>query len=128
MYNSDDYKRHINNKIEIDLSKRRPNYVKPIICMFMKIKWISQTWLPLRKDGVTISGCSICVSSPINHLHKQLSFFTKCLYFNSLHVNMTFDDSSYIKTCQNYHITLLFVEFFDNKNVLVSEKLFLHKN
>lgn len=36
MYNSDDYKRHIINKIRIDLSKRRPNYFKPIICMFMK--------------------------------------------------------------------------------------------
>lgn len=69
MYNSDDYKRHINNKIRIELSniKRRPNDSKPIICMFIKIKWISQTWLPLRKDGVRISGWSICVSSPVNH-------------------------------------------------------------
>lgn len=39
-----------------------------------------------------------------------------------MHVNMTFDDSSYIKTRQNVHITLLFVEYFDNKNVLVSKK------
>lgn len=40
-----------------------------------------------------------------------------------MHVNMTFDDSSYIKTRQNVHITLLFVEYFDNKNVLVSKKI-----
>lgn len=40
-----------------------------------------------------------------------------------MHVNMTFDDSSYIKTRQNVHITLLFVEYFDNKNVLVSKKM-----
>lgn len=40
MYNSDDYKRHINNKIRIELSntKRRPNYSKPISFMFIKIK------------------------------------------------------------------------------------------
>lgn len=37
---------------------------------------------------------------------------------------MTFDDSSYIKTRQNVHFTLLFVEYFDNKNVLVSKILF----
>lgn len=36
MYNFDDYKRYIINKIRIDFSKRRLNYFKFIICMFMK--------------------------------------------------------------------------------------------
>lgn len=36
MYNSDDYKRHINNKIKLSNTKRRPKYFKPIICMFIK--------------------------------------------------------------------------------------------
>lgn len=40
MYNFDDYKRYINNKIRIEFSniKRRLNYFKFIICMLIKIK------------------------------------------------------------------------------------------